>query len=158
MLQSVVCHRGSSVHSGHYVALCRGRAANADAHAGLHPQGPDDARRRGSPDSGDEDAAGDLWMRFDDLARERVAYVDIHAALRAETPYLLFYQVVPVGEDGEEVHDLPSYAEATSRRPSEGVGGTTGLGAEKPYLHRPGSETALALAHRDSASASESEA
>jgi hypothetical protein len=60
-------------------------------------------------------------MRFDDLAKERVSYVNIHDALRQETPYLLFYQVQPIGEDGHAIHDLPSYAEATSRSQSDAM-------------------------------------
>lgn len=74
-LQSVVCHRGHSVHSGHYVSVVRNRSL------------------RGFED--------DSWMRLDDLAKERVAKVDIGAFLNKETPYLLFYQVLPIdGESG----------------------------------------------------------
>ncbi|QIW98337.1 hypothetical protein AMS68_003855 [Peltaster fructicola] len=100
LLQSVVCHRGASVHSGHYICLSRGRASNA----GHAPH----------TDSDSDSDIDDPWMRFDDLATERVSYVDIHQALKDETPYLLFYQVQPVDEDGRSIHDLPSYAEATS--------------------------------------------
>ncbi|KAK4569937.1 hypothetical protein LTR86_002907 [Recurvomyces mirabilis] len=129
-LQSVVCHRGMSVNSGHYIALCRGTAANAVHH------GSNSESRRGSLDS---DTIGDPWMRFDDLARERVTYVNIHQALRDETPYLLFYQVLPIGEDGHSIHDLPSYAEATTSR-SHSDADTL----EKPYLNDAlGSESAL---------------
>ncbi|KAK5677401.1 hypothetical protein LTS10_009971 [Elasticomyces elasticus] len=133
MLQSVVCHRGYSVHSGHYVALCRGRAANAQ-----RPKSQDSGRGSSeSHEAGDQDS----WMRFDDLAKERISYVDIHKALREEMPYLLFYQVVPIDDEGHSVHDLPSYAEATSRTQSDAA---TSL-PEKPYLHEPaGSENALA--------------
>ncbi|KAK0822006.1 hypothetical protein LTR75_000141 [Friedmanniomyces endolithicus] len=130
MLQSVVCHRGYSVHSGHYVSLCRGRAPNAQ-----HRESQD--ARRSSSDSDDNE---DPWMRFDDLARERVSYVDINKALREEMPYLLFYQVVPIDDDGHSVHELPSYAEATTRSQSDAAANL----AEKPYLHEPaGSENAL---------------
>ncbi|KAK0774352.1 hypothetical protein LTR59_008730 [Friedmanniomyces endolithicus] len=130
MLQSVVCHRGYFVHSGHYVSLCRGRAPNAQ-----HRESQD--ARRSSSDSDDNE---DPWMRFDDLARERVSYVDINKALREEMPYLLFYQVVPIDDDGNSVHDLPSYAEATTRSQSDAAANL----AEKPYLHEPaGSENAL---------------
>lgn len=118
MLQAVVCHRGVSVHSGHYVCLVRNEARPAQS-------------RRGSTSS--EELEEDPWMRFDDLARERVTEVDIHEALKKESPYLLFYQVQPIGEDGESVdgHQLPSYMEATSRSQSD----ATPL--EKPYLHEP---------------------
>jgi hypothetical protein len=119
-LQSVVCHRGVSVHSGHYVCLARGRIGTV-LRTG--------EERRGSHDSTDED--DDPWMRFDDLAPQRVTPVDIHEALKKETPYLLFYQVLPIGEDGHEQHDLPSYTEATSHSPSDAIL------VEKPFLHEP---------------------
>ncbi|KAK5109434.1 hypothetical protein LTR62_006993 [Meristemomyces frigidus] len=130
-LQSVVCHRGVSVTSGHYVALCRGTAANA-VHHESHT-----SSRRGSQDSSDGE---DPWMLFDDLAKERVTYVDIHQALRNETPYLLFYQVMPIDGDGLSIHDLPSYAEAMSRSQSH-----ADL-FEKPDLHMasPGSDNTSA--------------
>ena len=75
----------------------------------------------------------DPWMRFDDLARERVTEVDIHEALKKESPYLLFYQVQPIGEDGDSDHEhqLPSYTEATSRSQSDSAP------LEKPYLNEP---------------------
>ncbi|OQO03562.1 hypothetical protein B0A48_10226 [Cryoendolithus antarcticus] len=107
LLQSIVCHRGNSVHSGHYICLSRGQAANAKGQQ----------HRPGSDSSADE--IQDPWMRFDDLARDRVSHVDIHEALKHETPYLLFYQVQPIDDDGEPIHDLPSYAEATSRSHSD---------------------------------------
>lgn len=123
LLQSVVCHRGVSVHSGHYICLTRGSALDAT-----------DSRRS----SEDSDEIEDPWMRFDDLAKERVSYVDIHDALKQETPYLLFYQVQPIGDDGHSIHDLPSYAEATSRTHSDVNP------SEKPYMNEPpGSENAL---------------
>lgn len=75
VLKSAVCHRGKSVQSGHYVALVRGDD---------NPEG--DAGR---------------WLRFDDLASERVAYVDHQKAFDEETPYLLFYQVAPIEEEPE---------------------------------------------------------
>ena len=120
LLQSVVCHRGVSVHSGHYVCLCRGRAGNAP-YQNLAPS----SDRSSSVDS--EGDIEDPWMRFDDLSKERVSYVDIHQALKDEMPYLLFYQVQPIGDDGHSIHDLPSYTEATSRSQSDA---TT---LEKPY-------------------------
>ncbi|KAK3048706.1 hypothetical protein LTR09_010015 [Extremus antarcticus] len=122
MLQSVVCHRGVSVHSGHYICLARGRAGD-----GLAPR-PSTDERREIHDSEDND---DPWMRFDDLAKERTTPVDIHQALREETPYLLFYQVMPIDEDGRSIHELPSYDEATSRSQSD----ATPL--EKPFLQQP---------------------
>lgn len=102
VLQSVVCHRGTSVNSGHYVALVRGHASNADS-----------TDRPSSPASQDDDD----WMLFDDLAHERVSYVDINSAMARECPYLLFYQVQPI-EDVPARGDPPSYDEAISRQTS----------------------------------------
>ncbi|KAI9750573.1 MAG: hypothetical protein M4579_006402 [Chaenotheca gracillima] len=86
-LQSVVCHRGNSVESGHYISLVR-----------------DDARKPG-PESNTSlerpDSAGlieETWMKYDDLAAERVTHVDIKKALQEESPYLLFYQVQPIDQ------------------------------------------------------------
>lgn len=60
------------------------------------------------------------WLRFDDLAKDRVSYVDIHQALKNEVPYLLFYQVQPTEEDSlsesagamSDRGDPPTYNEA----------------------------------------------
>lgn len=111
MLQSVICHRGVSVHSGHYICLSRGSAPNA------RPRSTNERRESDSSTADIEDP----WMRFDDLAEERVSYVNIHDALKEETPYLLFYQVQPIGDDGHSIHDLPTYAEATSRSHSDAM-------------------------------------
>ncbi|KAI5209108.1 cysteine proteinase [Aureobasidium subglaciale] len=110
VLQSVVCHRGVSVNSGHYVSLVRGRAANAQSVDG----------RSDRPDTAESVEEEDPWMLFDDLARERVTYVDINQKLKEECPYLLFYQVQPIDE--ELVPDAPpSYDEAMSRHPSDSL-------------------------------------
>ncbi|KAI9721510.1 MAG: hypothetical protein M1812_002272 [Candelaria pacifica] len=101
-LQSVVCHRGTSIHSGHYVSLVRGTAPNAVT---LHETAPNNEDRE------------DRWMLFDDLAKERVSYVDIKESLRTESPYLLFYQVQPIEEDfphPSTADDPPPYAESQS--------------------------------------------
>ena len=87
VLQSVVCHRGVQIDSGHYVSLVRGLT-------------PDQAKRDRTPGSKAEDS----WILFDDLAEERVRYVDVRRTLVDETPYLLFYQVIPI-EEGEGVDD-----------------------------------------------------
>ena len=76
-LQSAVCHRGSSTHSGHYVALVRGTSPS--------------------------DSASSYWLRFDDLASERITLIDIEKALKEETPYLLFYQITPVDGDPGQI-------------------------------------------------------
>ena len=94
-LQSVVCHRGEQVNSGHYISLVRGRAPNASSEeaASNHPD-------------------GDRWMLFDDLSGERIKYVNIQQALKDESPYLLFYQVQPIdGDPGniEQGEKPPTY-------------------------------------------------
>jgi hypothetical protein len=84
VLQSVVCHRGDSLQSGHYIAFAR-----------LDPKLLTDNRRHDhDPPPDYEDAQ---WVKFDDLMIEsRVSYVDdINESLRSEMPYLLFYQIVP---------------------------------------------------------------
>ncbi|KAL8926757.1 MAG: hypothetical protein Q9208_002831 [Pyrenodesmia sp. 3 TL-2023] len=78
-LQSAVCHQGTRVDSGHYIGLVRTMdTANAE-----------EAR----------------WLRHDDLARDRVTEVNIEQFLRDETPYLLFYQVVPIDGDPGNIMD-----------------------------------------------------
>lgn len=75
-LQAMVCHRGHSVDSGHYISLVKSNTV-----------------QRGSEQELSH------WLRFDDLAQQRVSLVDIQRALREETPYLLFYQILPVEGD-----------------------------------------------------------
>ena len=101
VLQSVVCHRGVSVDSGHYVALVR-----ANAH------------ERPSTSHSEEDQSSETWLRFDDLSNPRVSQVDIKKALREESPYLLFYQVQPIDEELALRGDPPAYDEARSALPS----------------------------------------
>ncbi|KAJ5495389.1 hypothetical protein N7539_000505 [Penicillium diatomitis] len=90
-LQAVVCHRGNSVDSGHYIALVRGTTED-----GIPPG----SRNGAQPTCAD---APRNWMRFDDLAAERVTLVDIEEALKAESPYLLFYQILPIDQDPSPV-------------------------------------------------------
>lgn len=98
VLQSVVCHRGVAVDSGHYISLVRGDAPNA------HPA--DGSSERRSSTTGDEASA--KWLRQDDLAPERVQLVDMAEALRHESPYILFYQIQPIHEEL-----LPPYSRST---------------------------------------------
>ncbi|KAJ6264848.1 hypothetical protein Dda_1001 [Drechslerella dactyloides] len=80
LLQSAVCHRGTTTNSGHYISLVR----------------TDD----------------DKWLRFDDLAKERVVEVDRTKAFAEESPYLLFYQV-------QAMEGPPPYEEVDSSRSSQ---------------------------------------
>jgi hypothetical protein len=97
-LQSVICHRGKSLGAGHYISLVRS-------------QRPADTTRRGR-------SADTSWLRFDDLAKERITSVNIHKALKDECPYLLFYQIQPIDDDDEDYDpedrgNPPTYDEAT---------------------------------------------
>jgi hypothetical protein len=101
VLQSVVCHRGVSVDSGHYVALVR-----ANDHERLGTSQPE------------EDQPLNTWLRFDDLSTPRVMGIDIKKALREESPYLLFYQVQPIDEELAMRGDPPAYNETQPGLPS----------------------------------------
>ncbi|KAL6232142.1 hypothetical protein BDW75DRAFT_25688 [Aspergillus navahoensis] len=85
-LQALVCHRGNSVDSGHYIAIVRGTSVGV-------PPSTSHGSEQSNPDT------PRYWMRFDDLAKERVTLVDIEQALKTESPYLLFYQILPIDED-----------------------------------------------------------
>lgn len=100
VLQSVVCHRGVSVDSGHYVSLVR---------ANLLPK-----HEASSGPKSLNAIIEDSWLRFDDLSNPRVSEVDIAKALREESPYLLFYQVQPIDEELATRGDPPSYTEFRS--------------------------------------------
>lgn len=85
VLQSVICHRGDALWSGHYIAFAR-----------VAPKLLTDNRRHDFDPPPDYEEA--QWVKFDDLDPEgRVSYVeDIKESLKDEMPYLLFYQVVPM--------------------------------------------------------------
>ncbi|KAF4637169.1 hypothetical protein G7Y89_g921 [Cudoniella acicularis] len=89
-LQSVICHRGNSVHSGHYISFVRGLTKIADGDYG--------SARRLSNGNNPPHYPQDRWIKHDDLAEPRVSYVDIEQAMKDEMPYLLFYQVQPTYE------------------------------------------------------------
>ncbi|PHH79045.1 hypothetical protein CDD82_2694 [Ophiocordyceps australis] len=105
-LQSVVCHRGDSLQSGHYIAFAR-----------IAPKLLTDNRRHDFDPPPDYEEA--QWVHFDDLnAESRVVFVDdIKQSLKDEMPYLLFYQVVPIVDmtcpstEGTET-EPPSYNES----------------------------------------------
>ncbi|KAL1881857.1 hypothetical protein Daus18300_000910 [Diaporthe australafricana] len=131
-LQSIVCHRGDSVHSGHYISFAR-----------VNPKLLTDNRRHDSDPPPDyEDAQ---WVKFDDLALEnRVSYVDdIKESLKQEMPYLLFYQIVPMCDvtaastAGSET-EPPSYNDSAVNVATTGIT-TPGLEIERIGLSRPAS-------------------
>jgi hypothetical protein len=104
VLQSVVCHRGVSVDSGHYISLVRANLPPKDE----LPSSPKSLNA----------IIEDSWLRFDDLADQRVSEVDIAEALREESPYLLFYQVQPIDEELATRGDPPRYSESHSELPT----------------------------------------
>lgn len=102
-LQSMVCHRGNSVDSGHYISIVRGTSPNAAPPGSRESMGPP------------TNETPKHWMRFDDLAHERVTLIDIDQALKTESPYLLFYQILPIDQDASMANSLtkPPSSEAS---------------------------------------------
>ncbi|KAJ5995020.1 hypothetical protein N7481_001997 [Penicillium waksmanii] len=123
-LQAMVCHRGNSVDSGHYISIVRGTSAN------LTP----------STSSGSSDMleTPKHWMRFDDLAAERVTLIDIETALRTESPYLLFYQILPINQDAS-LANLPN--KAPSSRASDATLDVDMADIAQKYRYVSGNET-----------------
>lgn len=145
VLQSVVCHRGDSVHSGHYISFCR-----------VAPKLLTDNRRHDSDPPPDYEEA--QWVRFDDLAvEERVSPIDdIKQSLKDEMPYLLFYQIVPIvdvtasstdGTDAEppSYNDTALLVKTTDATPSNG---------DRPVVSRQASSYFDNLSNLPSATAS----
>lgn len=132
-LQAVVCHRGDSVDSGHYISLVRGTSPSAYTSQSSSSQSTEETFVESS----------NHWMRFDDLATERITLVDIEQALKEESPYLLFYQILPIGDADDNTAPSSAHSEHTkvaefdvvSRgrvlSPLEINGGTTKDGDEK---------------------------
>ncbi|KAL3425648.1 ubiquitin carboxyl-terminal hydrolase family protein [Phlyctema vagabunda] len=104
-LQSVICHRGNDVNSGHYISFIRG-TSSAD--------GDSTSSRRLSTSSRPPIYAEERWIKFDDCATPRVVPYDIEKALKEETPYLLFYQVIPTynAMPPEPEAEPPSYTDS----------------------------------------------
>ena len=100
-LQSAVCHQGESTESGHYISLAR------------CPERDERGESR--------------WMRFDDLASERVTSTHVENFLAQESPYLLFYQVIPIEGDPDTANNHPmndgeqppAYSESDASRYSQ---------------------------------------
>lgn len=131
-LQSVVCHQGTTVDSGHYTSIIR------------------------SPDlKGD---GMDSWLKFDDLATERVKPIDVAHFLKSpaeQTPYLLFYQVIPIEGEPKVIYDSPvpngrdipppSYADSITSHESKVDSGVSGFrpGARVSYTQESGIAEAI---------------
>lgn len=131
VLQSVVCHRGDSLHSGHYISFCR-----------VAPKLLTDNRRYEKDPPPDYEEA--QWVKFDDLCIEdRVSPVDdIKQSLKDEMPYLLFYQIVPIVDvtasstDGDASTEPPSYDDTA---PNVTVSETPAQSRERPAISRQAS-------------------
>jgi hypothetical protein len=134
-LQSVICHRGNSLHSGHYVSFVRGAAEVAD--------GDSNSSRRLSNSSHPPHYPVDRWFRHDDLAQpERVEYVDIEQALKDEMPYLLFYQVQPTNMYGTSLSlDADNYPPSYDSGIDIRVSGSTLLSDGNPASGNSGITT-----------------
>jgi hypothetical protein len=132
VLQSVVCHRGDSLHSGHYISFCR-----------VAPKLLTDNRRYDNDPPPDYEEA--QWVKFDDLSTEsRVIPIDdIKLSLKEEMPYLLFYQIVPIVEvatsstDGTDA-EPPSYDDT---RLNVTLSEASGQSQERPAVSRQTSST-----------------
>lgn len=134
-LQAIVCHRGNSVDSGHYIAIVRGTSPNVASPTssdGFNQPSPETPRH---------------WMRFDDLAMQRVTLVDIDQALKTESPYLLFYQILPIDQDPgvANLPDKPPSSRASDMTLEMEVAEISRKLTESP-LREPGSGTADQLA------------
>ncbi|KAL6889670.1 ubiquitin carboxyl-terminal hydrolase domain-containing protein [Trichoderma longibrachiatum] len=108
VLQSVICHRGDSLQSGHYIAFAR-----------VAPKLLTGNRKHAIDPPPDYEEA--QWVKFDDLEiGNRVTFVeDIKESLKVEMPYLLFYQIVPMVDPPGPSTDStaggpPSYDESRS--------------------------------------------
>ncbi|ANZ73807.1 BA75_00533T0 [Komagataella pastoris] len=86
VLQSCVCHRGSSINSGHYVSLVR-----------KYPYVP-----------GREESA--IWELFNDTqtGEDKTVEISFQKAVEKEEPYLLFYRI----EKSNSQEDLQNGAES----------------------------------------------
>ncbi|CAG8084245.1 unnamed protein product [Penicillium nalgiovense] len=148
-LQALARQMAKSIDSGLDISIVRGtNCPSAGTPVTTGPEAPEATKH---------------WMRFDDLAAERVTLVDIDQALKTESPYLLFYQILPIGEDPS----APNIPNAPSSRASDGstLGDQTDFSAEDLSSDRPSVEvtgpcetnaqTLASIARRSSTAVSE---
>lgn len=128
VLQSMVCHRGNSVHAGHYISIIRGLPKTTQRDSSP----PSQENPNGEPPEYFEDK----WIKLDDLASERVTYVDIEQALVKEMPYLLFYQVQPLFEEEPQPVGMPPPYEAPEISVAVQLASPTDDAAEIGYFNR----------------------
>lgn len=106
VLQSMVCHRGDSVNSGHYISIIR--AGRTEKHSS--PQQ--------TPSGGPPAYSEDQWVKLDDLNHPRTEFVSIDDAMKRETPYLLFYQVQPMFDE-PPLDSIPPPYQTSETLPSD---------------------------------------
>lgn len=88
VLQSFLCHQGNRTDFGHYISAVRSPGEEGDP---------------------------DRWLLMDDLAKERISYIDdIRKFLDKEQPYLLFYRVEPIDPSLATDFVPPPYSESTA--------------------------------------------
>lgn len=79
ILESVVCHRGTSISSGHYISIIR--------------------KNTNVINETEEEAYNATWLLYDDMHRKsRVVEKSFKEAFETEWPYMLFYRLVPNSE------------------------------------------------------------
>ncbi|PTB67975.1 cysteine proteinase [Trichoderma citrinoviride] len=145
VLQSVICHRGDSLQSGHYIAFAR-----------VAPKLLTDNRKHAIDPPPDYEEA--QWVKFDDLEiGNRVTFVeDIKESLKVEMPYLLFYQIVPMVDPPGPSTDStaggpPSYDDSRSSlermRSPEVSASTQALAAH--HEHKASASTQALVTHHE---------
>lgn len=80
ILESAICHRGTSISSGHFVSAIRKNYHN------LHET--------------DDDAYNATWYLYDDLHKPKVMEKSFKEIFNTEWPYILFYRLVSFEESG----------------------------------------------------------
>ena len=106
VLQSMVCHRGDSVNSGHYISIIR--AGRSEKHSSTQQ----------TPSGGPPAYSEDQWIKLDDLNHPRTEFVSIDDAMKRETPYLLFYQVQPMFDE-PSIDSIPPPYQTSEALPSD---------------------------------------
>lgn len=89
ILESAVCHRGTSISSGHFVSAVR--------------------KNHHLINESDEDAHNSPWYLYDDLHKPKVLEKSFNEIFTTEWPYILFYRLVSYEESGSSANSLHSF-------------------------------------------------
>lgn len=151
VLESAVCHRGNSIHSGHYITLVSEQASRetvGDTYTSV--QRPDKtgevpfdvagARHQfrtrsgtvSSKFSATNESTRRKWLRFDDFQPRESKFqeIDFEDAFTQESPYLLFYRMVADGEEDEPKEYVQPIPDAHESREFD----TDPMNAHKPSI------------------------